>query len=279
MSVLAVAEKDFRDAIRSRLMIVVAVMFVAFTGGGIALGAAVFDSIGAEGAVAIITLVMLEGSRVFIPLIALGIAFRSIAGERQSGSLKVLLSLPNSRLDVVLGKFLGRTAVVSVAIVLGFLSLLIASALSFSGDLDVLGLVGFMLAALLLAVVFVSIAVSLSAFTDSTFGAAVGAGGLFVLFQFAWRGVVFLLRYVANGFETPTTETPEWAEVLQSVNPMQGWQTSADWLITKLAESSETSQESADAFYLEPWFGFVVLALWIVLPLVVGYLRFESADL
>ena len=279
MSVLAVAEKDFRDAIRSRLMIVVAVMFVAFTGGGIALGAAVFDSIGAEGAVAIITLVMLEGSRVFIPLIALGIAFRSIAGERQSGSLKVLLSLPNSRLDVVLGKFLGRTAVVSVAIVLGFLSLLIATALSFSGDLDVLGLVGFMLAALLLAVVFVSIAVSLSAFTDSTFGAAVGAGGLFVLFQFAWRGVVFLLRYVANGFETPTTETPEWAEVLQSVNPMEGWQTSANWLITKLAESSETSQESADAFYLEPWFGFVVLALWIVLPLVVGYLRFESADL
>ena len=279
MSVLAVAEKDFRDAIRSRLMIVVAVMFVVFTGGGIALGAAVFERISTEGAVAIITFVMLEGSRVFIPLIALGIAFRSIAGERQSGSLKVLLSLPNSRLDVVLGKFLGRTAVVSVAIVLGFLSLLIASALSFSGDLDVLGLVGFMLAALLLAVVFVSIAVSLSAFTDSTFGAAVGAGGLFVLFQFAWRGVVFLLRYVANGFETPTTETPEWAEVLQSVNPMEGWQTSANWLITKLAESSETSQESAEAFYLEPWFGFVVLALWIVLPLVVGYLRFESADL
>ena len=281
MSVLAVAEKDFRDAIRSRLMIVVAVMFVVFTGGGIALGAAVFERISAEGAVALITFVMLEGSRVFIPLIALGIAFRSIAGERQSGSLKVLLSLPNSRLDVVLGKFLGRTAVVSVAIVLGFLSLLIASALSFSGDLDVLGLVGFMLAALLLAVVFVSIAVSLSAFTDSTFGAAVGAGGLFVLFQFAWRGVVFLLRYVANGLEAPGlgAETPEWARVLLNVNPMQGWQTSADWLITKLAESSETSQESADAFYLEPWFGFVVLALWIVLPLVVGYLRFESADL
>ena len=37
MSVLAVAEKDFRDAIRSRLMIGVALLFVVFTGGGIAL--------------------------------------------------------------------------------------------------------------------------------------------------------------------------------------------------------------------------------------------------
>ena len=281
MSVLAVAEKDFRDAIRSRLMIVVAVMFVAFTGGGVALGSVLPGPLSGDTALAIVTALLLQGTSVFIPLIALGIAFRSIAGERESGSLKVLLSLPNSRLDVVIGKFLGRTAVVSIAVVVGFLSLLIASAIAFSGDLDVLGLVGFMLAALILGVVFVSIAVSLSAFTDSTFGAAVGAGGLFVLFQFAWGGLVYLLRYLVNGLEAPDlgAERPEWARVLLNVNPMEGWRTSADWLITKLAENSEVSQESADAFYLEPWFGFVVLALWIVLPLVVGYLRFESADL
>ena len=280
MSVLAVAEKDFRDAIRSRLMIVVAVMFVAFTGGGVALGSVLPEPLSGDTALAIVTALLLRGTSVFIPLIALGIAFRSIAGERESGSLKVLLSLPNSRLDVVVGKFLGRTAVVSIAVVVGFLSLLVASAIAFSGDLDVLGLVGFMLAALILGVVFVSIAVSLSAFTDSTFGAAVGAGGLFVLFQFAWRGVVYLLRYLVNGLEAPNlAETPEWARVLLNVNPMRGWQTSADWLINQLAENGESAQNSADAFYLEPWFGFVVLALWIVLPLVVGYLRFESADL
>ena len=91
---------------------------------------------------------------------------------------------------------------------------------------------------------------------------------------------MFLLRYVANGLEAPNlAETPEWARVLLNVNPMRGWQTSADWLINQLAENGESAQNGADAFYLEPWFGFVVLALWIVLPLVVGYLRFESADL
>ena len=279
MSVRAVAEKDFRDAIRSRLMIIVAVMFIAFTGGGVALGSAL-PNFGGDSALAVITFLMLRGTSVFIPIIALGIAFKSIAGERERGSLKVLLSLPNSRLDVVVGKFLGRTAVVSVAVVVGFLSLLIASAIAFSGDLDVMGLIGFMLAALMLGIVFVSIAVSLSAFTKSTFGAAVGAGGLFVLFQFAWGGLVFLLRYAVNGFEFPTgSERPDWAEVLTSVNPMEGWRTSANWLVNQLAENGETAQNGAEAFYLEPWFGFVVLALWIVLPLVVGYLRFESADL
>ena len=277
MSIRAVAEKDFRDAIRSRLMIAVAVMFVAFTGGGVALGAA--SEFGGDSALAVITFLMLRGTSVFIPIIALGIAFKSIAGERESGSLKVLLSLPNSRLDVVVGKFIGRTAVVSVAVVVGFLSLLIASAIAFSGDLDVMGLVAFMLAALLLGIVFVSIAVSLSAFTESTFGAAVGAGGLFVLFQFAWNGFVFLLRYAVNGFDWPSGERPDWAQVLSNVNPMEGWRTSANWLINELAESGETAQNGADAFYLEPWFGFVVLALWIVVPLALGYVKFEYTDL
>jgi ABC-2 type transport system permease protein len=281
MSFVAVAEKDFRDAIRSRLMIVVAVMFVAFTGGGVALGQAFGLQSGTV--VGLILSVMLQGTAIFIPLVALGIAYRSIAGERESGSLKVLLSLPNSRLDVVIGKFLGRSAVVSVAIVVGFISMLIAAAATFEGNIPAESILMFMLAALLLAVVFVSVAVSVSAFADSSFVAAIGAFGFFVLFQFAWGGLVFLLRYVVNGFETPDfglgTETPDWVEVLFVVNPMNGWRQSTRWLLRRVSEEQEVQETSVEAFYLEPWFGFVVLAVWVVLPLVVGYLKFESADL
>jgi ABC-2 type transport system permease protein len=279
MSWQAVAKKDFRDSIRSRLMIAVAVIFVAFTGGGIALGSA----FGIEsGAVAVLILqVLLSGMGIFIPLVALGIAYQSIAGERESGSLKILLSLPNSRLDVVVGKFLGRSAVLSVAVVVGFISMLLATAVTFDGDVQAQVILTFMLAVLLLAVVFVSIAVSVSAFADSTFEAAIGGGGLFVLFQFAWGGVIFLLRYVANGFETPGigAEVPSWAEFLFIVNPMTGWQQATAWLLRRVSEEQSTQQQSVEAFYLEPWFGFVVLASWIVVPLVVGYLRFESVDL
>ena len=283
MSVLAVAEKDFRDAIRSRLMIGVALLFVVFTGGGIALIVAFTpDEIGVGSAIEGVRQLIFSSSALFVPIVALGIGFKSIAGERQSGSLKLLLSLPNSRLDVVVGKFLGRTAVVSVAVVLGFLSLLIGSALSFDGDLPVLGLIGAMVAILLLAVVFVSIAVGISASTGSIYTAALAAGSFFVLFRrTTWGGLIFLIRYVANGFERPElgAEPPEWAEVLTNVNPLEGWQTSAVWLIDTISENGGGQQTSADAFYLEPWFGFVVLAFWILAPLVVGYLAFESSDL
>ena len=156
MSVLAVAEKDFRDAVRSRLMIVVAVMFVAFTGGGVLLATTAGGpvSLGILGAIGTLR----SGTAIFIPIIALGIAYRAIAGEQASGSLKLLLSLPNSRLDVVLGKFLGRAAVVTVAIVIGFVSMLLAAALTVDQGIQPEVILVFMLSALLLAIVFISIA-------------------------------------------------------------------------------------------------------------------------
>jgi ABC-2 type transport system permease protein len=279
MSWQAVAQKDFRDAIRSRLMIAVAVLFVAFTGGGVALGSAFgFDS----GAVVFLILnVFLRGSSIFIPLVAIGIAYRAIAGERDSGSLKILLSLPNSRLDVVAGKFLGRSAVVGVAIVIGFIAMLLATAITFDGDIPADVILMFMLASLLLGIVFVSLAVGVSASSDSTFMAAISGFGLFVIFRFAWGGIVLLLRYAANGFELPSigSAPPEWAQVLNVVNPMQGWRQATEWLLRRVSEQQQTQQTAVDAFYLEPWFGFVVLLLWIVVPLAIGYYRFESADL
>ena len=278
MSWQAVAKKDFRDAIRSRLMIAVAVIFVAFTGGGIAMGSAFGIESGAV--VVLILQVLLSGMSIFIPLIAIGIAYQAIAGERATGSLKLLLSLPNSRRDVVVGKFLGRLGVLSVAVVIGFVSMLIATAITFDGDVQASVVLTFMLAVLLLATVFVSIAVSVSAFSETTFAAAIGGFGLFVLFQFAWGGLIFLLRYVVNGFEVPgfAEAPPAWAEVLFVVNPMTGWQQATAWLLRRVADEQQP-QEAAEAFYLEPWFGFVVLTFWIVLPLVVGYLQFESSDL
>jgi len=52
---------------------------------------------------------------------ALIAAYLAIAGERESGSLKLLLGLPPSRGEVLVGKFLGRSGVVAIGLVLGFL--------------------------------------------------------------------------------------------------------------------------------------------------------------
>lgn len=279
MSIAAVAKKDFQDAIRSRLIVAVTLLFVVFTASGVALGEA-WPGVPSGAFLVLLLEVLLAGIRSVVPLIAIGIAYRSIAGERTTGSLKVLLSLPNSRRDVILGKFFGRSAVVIVAIVAGFVSLVVASALTFSGDLPAAEIFAAMGAALLLALVFVSIAISVSALSDSTFFVAVLAFALWILFRMAWTGVVFLLQYAVNGFSFSDipTEAPEWVQVLEVLNPMIAFLQSTEWLVNRVSESQEAAA-GADAFYLEPWFGFVTMALWIIVPLALGYVKFEAADL
>ncbi|MDZ7850465.1 MAG: ABC transporter permease subunit [Halodesulfurarchaeum sp.] len=55
-----------------------------------------------------------------VPIMALIAGYLAIAGERESGSLKILLGLPPSRGEVLAGKFLGRAAVVGIGVAAGF---------------------------------------------------------------------------------------------------------------------------------------------------------------
>lgn len=43
--------------------------------------------------------------------------YGAILHERNSGSIRFLLGLPNSRRDIVVGKFLGRSGTVAVPLV------------------------------------------------------------------------------------------------------------------------------------------------------------------
>jgi ABC-2 type transport system permease protein len=55
-----------------------------------------------------------------VPVLALVASYLAIAGERESGTLKLLLGMPPTRREVVLGKLLGRLAVTTTAIVVAF---------------------------------------------------------------------------------------------------------------------------------------------------------------
>ena len=55
-----------------------------------------------------------------IPLIGLLIAYDTIAGEQERGTLILLLSYPLSRAQLITGKFLGHTGALTTAAVLGF---------------------------------------------------------------------------------------------------------------------------------------------------------------
>jgi len=287
MSVRAVTEKHFRVAIRSRLLIVLTVLFALFSAGA----AYVVTEIDQPGQAALtgevttflLIVGLLQATAVFVPIVAIAVAYRSLAGERESGSLKLLLSLPNSRQDVVLGKFLGRAGVVTVALFVGFAVGLVVTA-SLADAFSAPEYLAFVGVSLLFAFVFVAIAVGVSAFTASTSRAAYGSFGLFVVFQFLWGVLAQGIAYAANGFSFEGIEQGDAVfnlfQLLQILSPTTAYQQGTRWVIRLIAEEREAAQAAADApFFVEDWFGFIVLALWVVIPLAVGYYRFDSADL
>ena len=101
----AIARKDFQDAVRSKwLWGLSAIFFGLFVGSAYLIGSGVESN--GNGALTAEVFVPTLGNRVValvVPIVAIVVAFSSIVGERESGSLKLLLSLPHSRQDVVAG--------------------------------------------------------------------------------------------------------------------------------------------------------------------------------
>lgn len=177
-----IAAKEFRDRIRNRWVLAVALVFAVFSlviayFGGAQQGVVGFRSIE-------ITIASLVSLVIYlIPLIALLLGFDAIVGERERGSLDLLLSLPITRLELLLGKYLGLAAALTASMLGGFG---VVIALLF-GQIDSRGLfhfIGFMFSSVLLGLAFLSLAVLLSVIArDRTraSGLAIAAWFFFVL--------------------------------------------------------------------------------------------------
>ncbi|ELZ27514.1 ABC transporter [Halosimplex carlsbadense 2-9-1] len=282
MSTVAVAKKDFRDAVQSRalwgLLAVFVVLSVLLTysyvefpqlvspGTDPSIGGLVFFTAG------IVSL--------FVSLTAIVVCYKAIAGEREIGSVKLLLALPHRRRDVLFGKLLGRMAVLSLALAIG-LAVGFGFAFAMLGSLDVVTVLLFLLATLLFTAVYVSVVVGISATTGSTSRATTLAIGFFVVFEFLWDVVPIGAVYVANGFSLPQ-QMPEWTFLVMQVPPSTAYTAVLTSLLPDVADSLPTQTfagAGVDAFYAVPEIGFVVLAFWLVVPLAVGYYRFRGADL
>lgn len=118
-SALTVAVKEYRDDFRSRWTLVVAVLFVVLAlaiayFGGAAGGRVGFLSFDA-------TVASLTTLAAFVvPLIGLLLAYDMVVGERDQGTLLLVLSYPISRAELVAGKFLGHCAALATATLVGF---------------------------------------------------------------------------------------------------------------------------------------------------------------
>ena len=190
--VQAVAAKEFRDRLRNRWVLAVAVVFTVFSLLITYFGSAAQGQIGPRSIE--LTIASLVSLVIYlIPLIALLLGFDAIVGERERGSLDLLLSMPITRFELLLGKYLGLAGALAFSTVAGFG--LVGLVLSAQLDLNALfHYFGFMFSSVLLGCAFLSLAVMLSVFAaDRTraSGLAIAMWFFFVLiFDLLVLGVV-----------------------------------------------------------------------------------------
>lgn len=298
-SVRAVAKKDFQDAVRSWVFWALSVFFFTLLASAtVTIWYFAEDPVfGAEATTGVLVGVVSNITRLVLPVIGLILGWKSIAGERESGSIKILLSLPHSRADVVIGKLLGRGAVLTLSLTIGFvLAGLVVVALM--GSFAVPDYVGLLVMSVLYGIAFVSIAVAISTATRSTTIAGAGVFGAFVLFYIVWNAIYRMietlvrLEYISgvrytttfNGEQFELMRLPGWAYLFNMFDPGTSY-ANVLTIATSTAEIQGAAQLQADMFggsipfFLQDWFSFVVLLFWIVVPLAVSVAWFQRVDL
>lgn len=189
-NVLAVAEKEMLDSIRSRWLTTFAAvfgllaLFISFFGlSGLGLG-------GYQGFNRV-TASLLNLVLYLLPLIALVMGASGVAGEKESGSLHVLLTQPVNKSEVIIGKFLGLALALMAAILTGFGGAGVVMAWK-TGVLNIEDYVVFVILSVGLALVFLSLAVLISVVSPRR-SQAIG------LAIFLWFMMVLVYDFLAIG--------------------------------------------------------------------------------
>jgi Cu-processing system permease protein len=118
-NVMILAQKEWHDAYRNRWFVLYTAAFAILA---LALSWLALSSIGSYGlaglgrtGASLINLVLL-----IVPLMGLTLGALSLAGERERGTLLYLLAQPVTRLETLMGKYLGLALALCISLSLGF---------------------------------------------------------------------------------------------------------------------------------------------------------------
>ncbi len=269
--VATIAGKEFWDRIRNRWVLAVALVFTAFALSIAYFGAAQQGTVGFRSIeVTIASLVSLV--IYLIPLIALLLGFDAIVGERERGSLDLLLSMPITRVELLLGKYLGLAAALAFSTVAGFGLV----GLVLSAQLDLAALFhyfGFMASSVLLGCAFLSLAVMLSVFAAERTRASGLAIALWFFFVLVFD-LLLLGALVLGGGEAGGGWGGAALPYLLLLNPADVFRI----LNIFSLEDVRTLYGLATVFppaLAQPWLLGAVMAAWIVAPLALAAWRFR----
>ncbi len=271
--ILIVAQKEFRDGIRNRWTGAITVIFILMSLGLAYFGSATAGVLGFSSLES--TLVSLASLCVMlIPLIALMLAYNCFVGELEQGTLLLLMTYPLSNAQLLLGKFSGQAAIITLASVLGFgLPAIIICLIS---DVDVASVLiafgQFIILASLLGWVFIALAYIISISVAEKSKAAGLALIVWFLFVLVFDLVLMAILVASEGNINETL-----VPFLLWVNPTDVFRILVYTIIGAESYSGvlQIAENGADGtFYL-----FSVMLLWVALPLACSWWIFNKKEL
>ncbi|GAA0682082.1 ABC transporter permease [Natronoarchaeum mannanilyticum] len=295
MSVLTVAKKDFKGARRSRTLWVAAVLLgqIAVLLGFTARGYRLTGIETVQSSFRMLTQLL----AVLLPIIALAATYMAIAGEREGGGIKFLLSFPNTRRDVFVGKLLSRLGIVASGVVFMYIAAISISLAKF-GVFPAGVILGTLLLTIIYGSVFVSIAIAVSAAAATRSRAIASSLTSYFVLVILYVFPLIQIKNLVRGIHTSILgmkSNPDLYNAVQYTSPFLAYRKSINLVLpdrlqqqlfrdsaTNAAASTRTQAATTDLnlpVYLTDEFSLVILAFWLVIPLFAGYWAFNRADL
>ncbi|RLM68628.1 ABC transporter permease [Halorubrum sp. Atlit-26R] len=245
----------------------------------------------------LLTIGTASNATTLVSFAAIIVCFRSIIGERESGTIRVTAGTPLSRTDVLVGKALGRG--LALALPLGG-AVLCLTALGWAqyGPPPLIPYLGFLILALGFCIIYSNLITAISATASSTVRSAVlsitaiwllGNGTNYVLsiYSFFTRQSITisnppndpLLFLAVRAFPRSSYRT--------LVNTLLDLPNTHQFFVDALqiTASSDTGFAVNHVFgpnppvYLSPWIAALTFLMWLIGPLSLAAIRFQSIDL
>ncbi|MFC6954179.1 ABC transporter permease [Halorubellus litoreus] len=224
------------------------------------------------------------------PLILVPLTYLSVAGDREHGSIKHTLGLPNTRAEYVLGKYVSRTAVALGAVLASVLAALLIGLGMYDGSVDVARFATFAAITGLFVASMTAIFVACSTLTSRRSRAMFGVIGLYFLLGPFWLGflpVVSLqtvVTTVADLFGATVSEsTRGW---ITAASPTTAYLSGLEPVYDGVIGSGDYPRvtrnyavEGSREIYQENWFNYATMTAWGVVALAASYARFRVAEL
>lgn len=270
-TILVLAAKEVREGIRNRWVLATTLLLASLALTLALLGSAPTGSVGAS-RLDVVTVSLASLTIFLVPLIALLVSHDAIAGEAERGTLLLLLAYPVSRTAVVLGKFTGQLAILSVATIVGYGGA--ALAVGWNLGAAAWGAFAAMVAAsVLLGAVFLSLGLLASTVVRQRSTAGGIAIGLWLFFGFLYDMAFLGLLVSTGGHSLPDVLI----DTLLALNPADAYRL----LTLGVAGAGDLTGIGALSGHtaLTPGVLVAVLVAWTAAPLALAALVFSRREL